>query len=468
MRSTEKGTSSNIQADVPDLMNLRSILQGQLVLPGDPGYDEARRVFNDMIDRRPAAIARCITTDDVVACIDTARTSGIPVTVRGGGHGVAGHSVNDGALMIDLSLMKGITVDVDRGIAHVEPGVRLGEMIEATERYGMVTPTGTASDTGVAGLTLGGGMGWIGGKFGLAVDNLVGAEVVLASGETVHASADEHPDLYWALRGGSGNFGVVTRFDLRLHPLRQVTGGMLIHPFERAREVLQFYREVASSAPDELIVFAVLLTAPDGNKAIALIPCWCGEEEGAEGVLAPIRGFGPPLVDLVQTMPYSQMNQLIDQAAPPGRRNYWKQAFADQLEDDGIDTVIDLFDRVPSSHSAILIDMLHGATTRVAPDVTAFAHRNARFGFVMLSMWTDPAKDDENIKWTRELFDAMSPFTTGGIYVNESQDDRAQSVFGENYARLATIKARYDPTNLFRHFANIAPPSVPSTDRAAD
>ena len=196
MRSTEKGTSSNIQADVPDLMNLRSILQGQLVLPGDPGYDEARRVFNDMIDRRPAAIARCITTDDVVACIDTARTSGIPVTVRGGGHGVAGHSVNDGALMIDLSLMKGITVDVDRGIAHVEPGVRLGEMIEATERYGMVTPTGTASDTGVAGLTLGGGMGWIGGKFGLAVDNLVGAEVVLASGETVHASADEHPDLY--------------------------------------------------------------------------------------------------------------------------------------------------------------------------------------------------------------------------------------------------------------------------------
>lgn len=468
MRPTEQGTSPGRSDSFPDLQQLRSSLQGELILPDDSGYEENRRVFNAMIDRRPAAIARCSTTSDVVACINAANGLGLPVTVRGGGHGVAGHSVSDASLMIDLSLMKGITVDADQHIAHVEPGVRLGEMIEATERHGMVTPTGTASDTGMAGLTLGGGLGWIGGKFGLAVDNLMGAEVVLANGEVVQTDADNHPDLFWAIRGGSGNFGVVTRFDLRLHPLKQVLGGMLIHPFERAREVLQFYRDEAASTPDELSLFAVLVTTPDGHKAVALIPCWCGDLETGERRLAPIRAFGPPLMDMVAPMPYSQMNQLIDQAAPPGRRNYWKQAFADQLDDDAIDTLIGVFDRVPSPASAVLIDQVHGATIRIAPDATAFAHRNARFGFVMLSMWTDPAEDERNISWTRSLFDAMRPFTTGGIYVNESQDDRAQSVFGENYTRLAEIKARYDPTNLFRHNANIAPASRPPTDRAAD
>jgi FAD/FMN-containing dehydrogenase len=232
---------------------------------------------------------------------------------------------------------------------------------------------------------------------------------------------------------------------------------MLIHPFDRARETLQYYRDAAASAPDELAIFAVLLTNPEGHKVVAIIPCWCGELEEGERVLAPLRSFGPPLADLVQPMLYSQMNHLIDEAAPAGRRNYWKQAFAPRLGDDAIDTLIEQALLAPSPFSAILIDQIHGASIRVAPADTAFAHRNARFGFVMLSMWTDPKADEENISWTRGLFEAMRPFTTGGIYVNESQDDRSQSVFGENYARLSEVKARYDPTNLFRHNANITP-----------
>jgi FAD/FMN-containing dehydrogenase len=359
--------------------------------------------------------------------------------------------------MIDLSVMKEITVDPDQRIAYAQPGIRLGELIEATEKFGLVSPTGTASDTGIAGLTLGAGMGWIGGKYGLAVDNFLGAEVVLADGSVVHANAHDHSDLYWALRGGSGNFGIVTMFELRLHPLTEVLGGMLVHPFDRAREVLQFYRDVAMSAPDELTVFAALVTDPEGHKVIAIIPCWCGDMQEGERVLAPIRAFGPPLADLVERMPYSRMNTLIDQSVRSGQRNYWKQAFASEISDDAIDTLIDHALRASSPQSTILIDVLHGESRRVAPGETAFPHRNARFGIVMLAIWTDPGTDAENIAWTRELFEAMRPFTTGGIYVNESQDDKSQAVFGENYPRLVEIKSRYDPTNMFRHNANIAP-----------
>lgn len=439
------------------LSALRAGLHGALILPRDPDFDAARQVFNAMIDRRPLAIARCADTTDVVTAVNFARHHGLPVSVRSGGHGVAGHCVCHDGLMIDLSSMKGIVVDPDRRVTFAQPGLRLGEFILATERYGLVSPTGTVSDTGLAGLTLGAGYGWLNGKYGLAIDNLVGAEVVTADGRVLHASADEHPDLFWALRGGSGNFGIVTSFELRLHPVSQVLGGMLIYPFPRAGEVLRFYREIAAAAPDELTLYAALLTAPDGNQVVGIVPCWCGSLEEGERVLAPIRAFGPPLADLIQPMPYSTMNTLTDEVIPSGFRHYWKQNLLRELSDDALDTIIDHVTRVVSPRTVVLIDHVHGAARRVAPTATAFPHRDAPHGLVMLSMWDDPANDEANIHWTRELAAATRPFATGGAYVNEAWDEKPGAAFGVNYERLVTIKNRYDPANLFRHNTNIAP-----------
>ncbi len=436
---------------------LRARLHGSLTLPGDPGYDERRRVFNAMIDRRPAAIAHCADTDDVVTVVNVGRQNGIPLSVRGGGHGVSGHCVVDDGLMIDLTPMKGIEVDVDRRVATAQPGLRLGEFVLATERFGLVSPTGTVSDTGLAGLTLGAGFGYLNGRFGLAIDNLVGAEVVTADGNVLHASADEHPDLFWALRGGSGNFGVVTAFELRLHPLPQVLGGMLIHPFPRAAEVLRFYRDAAAAAPDDLTLYAALLTAPDGNQAVGIVACWCGEMGEGERVLAPIRAFGPPIADMIQPMPYSTMNTLTDAAIPPGARHYWKQNLLRELTDDAIDTIIDHVGQVPSPRTVVLIDHVHGAASQVASEATAFPHRDTPHGLVMLSMWDDPADDQTNIGWTRSLAAATRPFATGGAYVNESWDEKPRAAFGANYDRLVQVKNRYDPANLFRHNTNISP-----------
>ena len=432
-------------------------LSGALVLPADPGYDAERAVFNGMIDRRPAMIARCADAVDVSAAVQFGRDHGLVVSVRSGGHGVAGHSIADGSLVIDLSLMKGVEVDAERRVARAGAGLRLGELIEATERFGLVTPTGTMSDTGIGGLTTGGGYGWLAGRFGMAVDNVVGAEVVTADGRILRASADEHPDLFWAIRGGSGNFGVVTTFELALYPVTQVLGGMLVYPFPMAAEVLRFYREVAATAPDELTTYAALVTGPDGNKAVAILACYSGDLADGERVLAPIRAFGPPVADLIGPMPYSAINTLIDAANPSGMLNYWKWNGLRSLSDEAIDTVIGFFANVPSPRTAILIDQLHGAARRVSPTATAFAHRDAPHGLVVLSMWSDPAESASNIAWTRELAAATEPYSTGGVYVNGEGDDRARAAFGVNYDRLVEIKNVYDPTNVFRHNQNIAP-----------
>ncbi len=439
------------------LGELRTRLRGALVLPEDPDYDDTRRVFNAMIDRRPAAIARCADAADVVVAVGFARDYGLALAVRGGGHGVAGHCVCDGGLMVDLSPIKQVVVDPDRGVASAGAGLRLGEFVVATEQYGLVSPTGTVSDTGLAGLTLGAGYGWLNGKYGLAIDNLVGAEVVTADGRVLRASAEEHPDLFWALRGGSGNFGVVTNFELKLHPVPQVLGGMLIHPFPRAEEVLRFYRDVAATAPDELTVYAALVTGPDGQQAVAIVPCWCGSLEEGERVLAPIRAFGPPVADLIQPMPYSTMNTLVDAALPSGLRYYWKQNVLRELGDGAIEAIIEHMTRVPSPRSVVLIDHVHGAARRVAPTATAFPHRDAPHGLVILSGWDDPVDDAANIAWTRELAAAARPWATGGVYVNEALGEKPRAAFGVNYERLVQIKSRYDPTNLFCNNTNIAP-----------
>lgn len=439
------------------VQDFRESLHGELILPEDTGYDEARRVFNGAIDRRPAAIARCIDTHDVVESVRFARSHDLLVSVRGGGHSVAGHSVCHGGLMIDLALMKGIQVNAERRVVIAQPGVRLGELIAETEKYGLVTPTGTVSDTGMAGLTLGGGYGWLAGKHGMAVDNLVGAEVVTADGRVLRASEDENSDLLWALRGGSGNFGVVTSFELRLYPLTQVLGGMLIHPFERARDVLRFYREVAKNAPDELTTYCALVTGPDGNQMVALALCYSGPIEDGERLIAPIRAFGPPLVDLIRPMPYSEMNSLLDAANPSGLQNYWKWNGLRELSDEAIDTIVDFAARVPSPRTTILVDQLHGAARRADPASTAFAHRSAPHGLAILSMWESPEDMEANIVWTRAFAKATQPFSTGGVYVNGDSANRPEAAYGSSYARLAKIKAIYDPTNLFRHNQNITP-----------
>jgi FAD/FMN-containing dehydrogenase len=443
----------------PELDAFRQSLHGELITPDSPEYGEARKIFNAMIDRRPGLIARCADTHDVVQTVNFARDNNLLVSVRGGGHSVAGHAVCDGGLVIDLSLMKKIEVDPENRIASVQPGVRLGEFITETEKYGLVSPTGTASDTGIAGLTLGGGYGWLVGKYGMAVDNVVGAEVVTADGRVLRANADENSDLYWAIRGGSSNFGVVTLFEMRLHPLSQVLGGMLIHPFDRARDVLRYYREVTSSIPDELSVFTALLTDPEGHKAIAIALCYAGDIEEGEKVIAPIRAFGPPLADLIKPMPYSEMNTLIDAALPPGLQQYWKWNGVRELTDDAIDTIVEHFARVPSPRSIILIEHLHGAAARVAPAATAFPHRDAPYTLVTLSLWEDPADSEPHIAWSRSLSAATEPVSTGGVYVNgvTDKDEKAQATYGVNYDRLAMIKRKYDPMNLFRHNQNIKP-----------
>ena len=439
------------------VQDFREVLRGSLVRPGDPDYDEARKVFNGMIDRRPALIARCADAADVAAAIQVARGNGLVVSVRSGGHGVAGHAVVDDGLVIDLSPMKAVEVDAQRRIARAGAGLRLGELIVATERHGLVTPTGTVSDTGVGGLTTGGGYGYLSGRYGMAVDNVVGAEVVTADGRIVRASADQHPDLFWAIRGGSGNFGVVTTFELVLHPVPQVLGGMLIYPFPTAGEVLRFYREIAATAPDELTVYAALVTGPDGRQAVAVMACYSGDIAEGERVLAPIRAFASPVADLIRPMPYSTMNTLIDAANPSGLLNYWKWNGLRELSEEAIDTVVDFVARVPSPRTVVLIDQLHGAARRVSPTATAFAHRDAPHGLVVLSMWSDPEETERNIAWTRELAAATEPYSTGGAHVNGVVEEQARAVYGVNYDRLVEVKNAYDPTNVFRHNQNIKP-----------
>ena len=457
MVTIEQRGSAHLVLGQATVQDLRDSLQGELVLPGDTEYDIHRRVFNAMIDRYPALIVRPVSTDDVIATIGFARSHDIPVAVRGGGHSVAGHGTIDDGLVMDFSLMKQVEVDPVNLIARVQPGVKIGELIPELEKYGLVSPTGTASDTGIAGLTLGGGYGWLSGRFGLAVDNLVGAEVVTADGRVICASVDEHPDLFWALRGGSGNFGVVTSFEMRLYELDEVYGGMLLYPFDRAREVLRFYRELTSTSPDELTTYAALVTAPDGQKMIALLLCYSGPPENREEVVGPIRAFGPPVADLTRPMKYSEMNTLIDAANPPGLQNYWKWNGLREVSDDAIEVIVDAFDRVPSALTAIIIDQVNGAASRVSPTAIAFAHRDAPHGLVIISMWSDPADGDVNIRWTRELAAATEQFSTGGAYVNGIVEEKARAAYGVNYERLVEIKNRYDPTNFFRHNQNIKP-----------
>lgn len=451
-----------IHADA--LKDFRQRHRGDVITREDPRYEEARRVWNAMIDRRPAVIARPRGAADVIACVQFGQSHNLPVAIRGGGHNIAGRCVCDDGVVIDFADMKGIRVDPVARTARAEPGVRWTEFDRETQAFGLATTGGTIGDTGIAGLTLGGGFGWLEGKFGMTVDNLLGADVVLADGRLVHASSTENVDLFWALRGGGGNFGVVTSFEYRLHEVGpMIVGGLVIHPFPRAKEALKFVGEFLRDAPDALVAAAVLMTGPDGHKACGIAAAYPSDLAEGERSVAPIKQFGPPVMDVMGPMPYLAQQSLIDAAMPPNVLNYWKAEFLRDLSDDVIDVTVDAFSRVPSPMSSILFFPIRGAASRVSPDATAFPHRKG-YHLGIYSLWTDRTKNDPNVAWVRQTWKAIQPFAAGGVYVNELGDDegvdRVQMAYGVNYDRLQRIKAKYDPHNLFCLNANIAPVAV--------
>lgn len=440
---------------------LQARLQGELLRPGDGGYDAARMVFNAMIDRRPALIARCAVAADVVAGVQFAREQGIPLSVRGGGHNVAGTAVCEGGLMLDLSLMKGIQVDPGRRIARAEPGLILGEFDQATQAFGLATTTGVVSKTGLAGLTLGGGVGWLNGKHGLACDNLLAADVVTSDGQLVRASEDEHPDLFWAIRGGSGNFGVVTSFTYQLHEVGPVLAGSVTYPFDRAREAVSFYHEFASSCPDELTTSCSLWTDESGTPGVSVGVCYSGDLAAGEDAVRPLLDFGPPEASRIAPTSYCSLQSANDAGFPMGRQHYWKSAWLADVPEEAIEVMLEFLATKPSPLSGIGLQQMHGAASRRDPTATAFPHRGSNlYDCLILSQWVDPADSEANVRWTRALFAALEPFLERGVYVNdlgEEGEDRVRAAFGANYDRLVSIKQKYDPTNLFRVNQNVRP-----------
>ena len=449
---------------------LEEQFRGAIIGPDEPGYDEARRVWNASIDKRPALIARPTGVADVIAAVRFGRRHDLLVAVRGGSHSVAGHSTCDDGLVIDLSGLKGIRVDPARRRAWVQPGVVWGELDRETQAFGQAVTGGLISSTGVAGFTVGGGMGWLQRRDGLACDNLVGADLVTADGELVHASEDENAELLWALRGGGGNFGIVTSFEFGLHDVGpQVVGGLIFHPGENAAEVLRFFRDFAEEAPDDVTLAAVLRLAPPapflpedvhGKPVVALAGMHAGSMEDAAAALEPVKRFGSPLVDVMVPRPYVQMQSMLDASWTAGFENYWKSEFV-SLPDEAVDVIVGHLETITSPLSDFKLPLLRGAVARVGEDDTAYGHRNAPFNLNINSRWAGGEDADRHVTWTRELWNAVQPFSTGGTYTNFTSEDDADRVTGsygeEKYARLAELKERYDPTNFFRLNQNIRP-----------
>jgi FAD/FMN-containing dehydrogenase len=464
---TSGGSSAVVDAEFGEHL---ANLTGSLLTPDSPGYDEARTIWNAMIDRRPGLIVQCAEANDVARAVRFARAHDLLVAVRGGGHNIAGNAVCDGGLMIDLSPMRSIQVDQASRTARVGAGCTLGDVDRTTQGYGLATPLGVNSTTGIAGLTLGGGFGWLSRRLGLTIDNLLSAEVVTAEGQIVRASARENPDLFWAIRGGGGNFGIVTSFEFLLHPVGpQVLSGLVIHPLEKARDVLRFYRDFLPTTPEEFACWFVLRQAPPlpfltpewhGKPILALAMCWSGDLAEGERVAAPLRQFGKPLADVVAPNPFADWQTALDPLLTPGFRNYWKSHDFRELSDGLIDVLLEYTGKIPDPNTEIAYAQLGGAISRVPQDATAYGHRDAQFAMNVHGRWTDSEKDQACIGWARDLFRAATPFATGAVYVNfltQDEGDRVRAAYGENYDRLVQLKEQYDPTNLFRMNQNIRP-----------
>jgi FAD binding domain/Berberine and berberine like len=453
-------TIATVGLDEATIQEFGAGLRGTLLRPGDDGYDAARRVWNGMIDRKPALIARCAGAADVISAVNFARNNNLLVSVRGGGHNVSGNAVCDRGLVIDLSPMKGLRVDPARRTVRAEGGVTWGEFDRETQAFELATTGGIVSTTGIAGLTLGGGVGWLVRKHGLACDNLLSVDIVLADGQLRTASATDNADLFWGVRGGGGNFGVVTSLEYRLHRVGPVLGGMVLHPQSKAKEVLQFYREFTRSAPEELTAYTVFVTSPDGVPVVAIVACYSGPLETGEVVMRPLREFGPPVADLIRPMAYREMQTLFDAAFPAGLQNYWKSNFLKELSDDAMDVLVAQAAKVTSPLSAVGVEYYGGAASGVREDETAFPHRQAQYNLVIIAQWTDPPEADKHMQWTREIWEGMQAFSSGRVYVNTlglEGEERVRQAFGANYERLVTLKNTHDPTNLFRLNQNIKP-----------
>jgi FAD/FMN-containing dehydrogenase len=463
-----KGGTIAISTDI--LTALRPQLRGSICLSDEAGYDEARTIWNAMIDRRPGAVVRSGGASDVMRAVRLARDNGLLVAVRGGGHNISGNAVCEGGLLIDLSPMRSVRIDPKKQTARVEPGVTLGEFDKEAQAFGLATPLGINSTTGVAGLTLGGGFGWLSRKFGFTVDNLISADVVTADGALVQASAIENPDLFWAIRGGGGNFGVVTSFKFKLHPVGpDLASGLIVHPFARARELLAGYREIAAAAPDELSVWVVLRKAPPlpflpaevhGKEVLIFAVCYAGKPANADKALAPLRTLGEPIADVIGVQPYAAWQTAFDPLLTPGAFNYWKSHNFTSLSDGLLDTLVDYVGTLPTEECEIFIGQVGGASNRVGADTTAYPHRDANFVMNVHTRWRDRDDEQTAIKWAREFFAATAPHATGGVYVNfmpEDETERVPGAYGSNYTRLAALKAKYDPDNLFRLNQNVQP-----------
>jgi len=456
-------TLDKVATNVSDtaIDGLRAAIRGDLVLSGSDGYETARRVWNGNIDRRPALIVRCTGPADVQRAVDFARTHELLLSVRGGGHSAPGYGTNDGGMVIDMSLMKGIRVDPGSRTARAQGGVLWREFDHETQAFGLATTGGTVSNTGITGLTLGGGLGWLMGQHGLSIDNLISADVVTADGQFRTASATENPDLFWALRGGGGNFGAVTSLQYRLHPVTESLSGLVIHPLDRARDVLRFYRDFCATLPDEAEAFAGLLTH-DGAPVVAMILGYNGTMEAGERVLAPARQFGSPIADTVGPMPYGvRQTMLDDPLAKHGLHRYWRSAYTEQLSDALIDAMVNAATTFTSPLSLLGLFYVHGAAARVPATATAYAARRPLWDFDIIGQWTDAAESSGHIAWVRAEWDLLEPQLLGTVYINHLADDdrpeKLRASYGENYARLRELKAAYDPMNLFRVNANISP-----------
>ena len=441
--------------------NLREKLNGPLLTPDAPDYDLTRKVFNGMVNKRPALIARCASTSDVATCINFARDHDVLLSVRGGGHNFAGKAVCEGGLMLDFTLMKEITVDPAKQVARAQAGLTLGEFDRETQRYGLATTLGVATTTGISGLTLGGGYGYLAGKYGLACDNLMSVEIVTADGETLKCSAEENPDLFWGLRGAGANFGIVTELQYTLHPVRTVLGGVIFYPL--GSEVLRFYDEFSRNAPDELTMIGATMIGSNGDPAFATVACYCGDPSEAEKTLKPLRTFGAPMADLIQQRPYLEVQALFDALNPPGRRYYNKAHNISKVEDGAIDAILHYMAKVPTPNGSIALQQLHGAATRVLATDTAFPHRHDHHVAWITPIWDDPADDAKVIQWARDFWEGLKPFVDRAVYVNALEDDLEEGerpvreVYGPNYDRLRALKRKYDPSNLFNQNSNIKP-----------
>lgn len=454
----------------PIVDTLKSKLRGTLIQPGDAAYDTARQIWNATIDRRPALIVRCAGVADVVETVRAANDSGLPLSIRAGGHNIAGSALCDNGIVLDVSMMKSVRIDPVLQNAYVEPGATLADFDHEAQHFGLATPLGINSTTGVAGLTLGGGFGWISRKFGTTIDNLLAVEMVTADAKRVRASANENPDLFWAVRGGGGNFGVVTLFEFRLHAVGpEVYGGLVVYPFEQGADVLRRYRAVVDAAPDDLSAWGVLRPAPPlpfvpehahGKPVIVIASCYVGALANGQAAVEPLRHLGTPLGEHLGPMPFVAWQKAFDPLLAPGARNYWKSHNFTELTDPLIDTILPFAARPPSPNCEVFIGSLGAQINRIPVEATAYSSRDARYIVNIHGRWTDPADDAKCIAWSRDLFSAMTPFATGGVYVNfmtEEEDARVSAAYGPNYARLVKVKTEYDPRNLFRSNQNIKP-----------